>query len=167
MSEPQRVPPVDPAPPPATPVTGTALRLIVDCEQAVIYRQGQRFIVRTLAGISIAFGLSLLIGGQRRFAGTPTFAYAAAVPGSFRTWAVAAVLVGTFTALASFRPHIRPVMIGLLACCVLFAFFTVSIAVSAAQDPDTPLTGIAIYGGYSVLCAIAYVVGRELRAERV
>jgi hypothetical protein len=164
MSEPQRQPQSTATPPEG--VTGPALRIIADCEQVVIYRQAQRFIVRVLAGISIAFGLSLLIGGTARFESSPTFAYASAMPGSYRTWGVAALLVGAGTYAASFHWRRRPVMWGLLAQCVLFAFFTVTIAVSAVQDPITPFTGVVIYGGYSLLCSVAYVAGHELRKAR-
>jgi uncharacterized membrane protein HdeD (DUF308 family) len=146
-------------------VIAPALRVVADCEEAVIYRHAQRFLVRTLAGISALFGLSLLVGGQARF-GTPTLTYAAAMPGSFRTWGAAALAMGVFTYAASFHWHRRAVMWGLLAQCVVFAFFTVTIAVSAVQDPTTPFTGIVIYGGYSVICTLAYGAGHELRRTR-
>lgn len=164
MSDPQRQHRPTPAGHVPGPVTPESLRLIIDCGQTVIYRQAQRFLVRSLAGISAAFGVALLLGGGRRFdAATPTFTYAAAVPGSFHTWGYAALTLGVFTFVASFHWHRRAVMWGLLGQCVLFAFFTVSIAVSAAQDPTTPYTGIVIYGGYSLICTIAYVAGHELR----
>jgi hypothetical protein len=164
VSDPQPWPPV--VTPPEG-VTAPALQIITDCTQVVIYRQGQRFHVRTLAWISILFGLSLLAGGRARFDSTPTFAYAAAVPGSYRTWGAIAVAAGVFTYAASFHWHRRQVMWGLLAQCVVFAFFTVTIAVSVVQNPTTPLTGVVIYGGYSVFCAVAYVTGHELRKVRV
>jgi hypothetical protein len=170
MNEPDR--PGGRATPMVTPPGGTpipipeaAVRLIVECEQLAIYREAQRLIVRALAAISVALGIALLSGGQTRFGSTPTFVYAAAVPGSYRTWGVAALIVGAWTFVTSFRWHRRGVMWGLASQCVVFTFFTVSIAVGAHQDRTTPFTGIAIYGGYAVLCAIAYAVGHELRRE--
>lgn len=162
MSDPRK-PPQSVVTPPGG-VTAPALRIITDCEQVVIYRQAQRFIVRALAGISALFGVALLVGGRARFESTPTFNYADAMPGSYRTWGVAALTVGAFTYAASVRwQHRRGVMWGLLAQCVLFAFFTVTIAVSVVQEPTGPLTGVVIYGGYSLLCSVAYVAGHELR----
>jgi hypothetical protein len=156
------------AAPPLTPPEGVpeALRLITDCQQTVIYKDAQRFLVRALALIAIGFGTALLLGGRARFESSPTFTYASAVPGSYRTWAVAAILVGAWTFAASFHWHRRHVMWGLLAQCVVFTFFAISIFASAIQDRTTPYTGIVIYAGYSLICAIAYVAGHELRKVR-
>lgn len=140
-----------------------ALRVVADCEEAVIYRRAQRFLVRVLAWIAIGFGLALLLGREARFSSTPSFAYADAMPGTYTTWGTAALLIGVFTYVSSFHWHRRGVMLGLLAQCVAFAFFAITIGVSALQDRTSPFTGVVIYGGYSVICSVAYVTGHELR----
>jgi hypothetical protein len=90
------------------------------------------------------------------------------VPGGYLTWGILALGIGLFSVASSHHwAHRRNVMIGLLAQTVLFMFFTISLLASVIQSPEAPLTGIAIYGGYTILCAIAYAVGHELRrAER-
>lgn len=130
----------------------------------VAYRMGQRFLVQALAVIAIAVGTAILIGGHERFDTSPAFATAKAMPGGYLFWALTMVTAGGWTYAAALTGwHRRGVMTGLFAMCSLFLFFTITLAFAAAETRTTPWTGVAIYGGYSVLCASAYAVGHELR----
>lgn len=132
---------------------------------AAIYQMGVRTVVQVLALVALLFGFAIIIGGGGRFAG-PSFATARQLPGGYLTWGLLAMGVGGFTLFSSRDWHRRWVMLGLAADSVLFFFFTVSLALTAANDPHVPFTGIVAYGGYSALCAVSYVVGHELRRVR-
>lgn len=131
---------------------------------AVIYQQSQRLTVQALATIAIAVGVAILIGGPERFDHAPSLTVASQVPGGWLTWGVTATAIGAWTLFSSRHwEHRRGVMLGLLAQSIFFSFWTVTIGVSSYQQPFSPLTGIAVYGGYSVACSICYVAGHELR----
>lgn len=130
----------------------------------VVYRMGQHFSVQALALIAVAVGVSILIGGHARFDNAPSFASAKQAPGGYLFWALLMIAVGGWTFMSAlFGWHRRSVMVGLFAMCSLFTYFTYTLALAAAETRSTPWTGVAIYGGYSVLCAGAYAVGHELR----
>jgi hypothetical protein len=136
----------------------------VICEEAAdIYRWAWRLMIRALAWIAVLFGAALVFGGSDRFHNVASYAYATVIPGEHITWGLAAATTGAWTIGSSIRWHRRLVMGGLLAQCVIFGFFAVSIGASAAADHTAPFGGLVIYGGYSVLCSIAYVAGHELR----
>lgn len=132
-------------------------------ESARIYQASQRLTIQALAVIAILVGVAILLGGPERFNHAPSLQAAAQVPGGWVTWGTLAILVGGWTLGASHRWHRQRVMWGLLAQTIFFSFWTVTIAASAVQQPTSPLTGIAVYGGYSVACSICYVAGHELR----
>lgn len=136
--------------------------------ERLAYQLGQRMEVQALGGVSVAVGLSILVGGHARFDHAPSFYVARQVPGGYLTWGLLALGIGAFTLAASHRwRHRLNVMVGLAAQTVLFMFWTISILFSDLQDQHAPYTGVAIYGGYTVLCAIAYTVGVDLeRIER-
>jgi hypothetical protein len=127
------------------------------------YKWGQRYEIRALALVALAVGVAILVGGHTRFDHAPAFATARTVLGGYYTWGLLMIAVGGWTLGASLRWKRPWVMVGLLMQCVIFAFFTITLVMAAWQTPTTAWTGVAIYGGYSVLCAIAYVVGHELR----
>lgn len=131
----------------------------------VAYQQGQRFSVQALSLIAVAVGAALFAGGHARFDTAPSFASAKSAPGGYLFWALLMVATGGWTFVSSLSGwhHRRSVMIGLFSMCVLFTYFTIALGFAAVKTDTTPWTGTAIYGGYSVLCAGAYVVGHELR----
>lgn len=130
----------------------------------VAYKMGQRFSVQALAGIAIGVGAAILAGGHGRFDNAPAFSTAKTMPGGYLFWAFAMILVGSWTLGATLLGwHRREVMIGLFAMSTLFLYFTMTLTIAAVETASTPWTGVAIYGGYSVLCAGAYAVGHELR----
>lgn len=130
---------------------------------AIIYRESTRLTVRALATIAVAVGAAILVGGPERFNHSPSLAIAASSPGGWVTWGILDIFIGGWTLAASRHWHRRAVMWGLLAQTVLFSFWTVTIGVSSLHSPTAPLTGIAVYGGYSVACSICFVAGHELR----
>lgn len=133
----------------------------------VAYQMGQRFSVQALALIAVAVGVSILLGGHQRFDNAPSFATAKAMPGGYLFWALAMLVSGAWTFVSTMTGwRRRGVMLGLFAQCVLFFFFTIALGFAAAQTTTTPWTGVAIYGGYCVLCAGAYAVGHELRRSQ-
>jgi hypothetical protein len=135
-----------------------------DVPDRVAYQMGQRFLVQALAVIAVAVGVAILAGGHERFDSSPAFATAKAMPGGYLFWALAMIGFGAWTYTATLLHWSRRgVMTGLFAMCVLFFFFTIALGFAAAETATTPWTGVAIYGGYSVLCAGAYAVGHELR----
>lgn len=128
------------------------------------YKTGVRLGVQTLAMIAVAVGVSLLAGGHERFDNAPAFANAKTAPGGYLFWAVLMIATGCWTLGSTVMGwRRRAVMCGLFSMCTLFTYFTIALAIAAAQTTTTPWTGVAIYGGYSVLCAGAYVIGHELR----
>lgn len=128
-----------------------------------IYQQSQRLTIQALAVISLLVGVAILVGGPERFNHSAALVTASQVPGGWITWGVLAVLVGAWTLGSSHHWHRRGVMYGLLAQSIFFMFWTVTLTVSCFQQPNAPMTGIAVYGGYSVACSICFVTGHELR----
>lgn len=127
------------------------------------YKIGVRLGVQALALIAIAVGVSLLVGGHERFDNAPSFTYAKSAPGGYLFWALLMAATGGWTLGSTVHGwRRRGVMAGLFAMCSLFTYFTIALYLAAASTATTPWTGCAIYGGYSVLCAGAYVVGHEL-----
>lgn len=139
----------------------------MDLDEARVYQRSWRFLIRALAVIGAGLGISILTGGVDRFDGTPSFAYAESFPGGHITWGVAATVVGAYTYASTFRWHRRCLLVGLFVETVIFAFFAITITVSATEDRTTPLTGIITYGGYAFMCALGYVAGHELRRARL
>ncbi len=139
----------------------------MDYEAAITYQESNRAVIRALALIAFVVGLAIILGGPERFNHTPSLSVAAQFPGGWVSWGVAAMGIGAWTTVASIGWHRRGVMFGMLAQTLFFSFWTVTIGVSAFQQPTAPLTGIGVYGGYSLTCAIKFVAGRELaRADR-
>jgi hypothetical protein len=134
--------------------------------EKLVYQATVRTTIEAVAVGSIGLGAGLAFGGPARFA-APSLATARAMPGAQWTWALIIAGFGIVTlagARAGWRR--RVVMTGLAGQGLIFLFFDVSLWVTAAKDPATPLTGCVVYLMVAFVCAVLYGGGHGLEAAQ-
>jgi hypothetical protein len=132
----------------------------------LVYQSTVRGTIEAVAVGSIALGGAFAFGGPARFA-APAFATARTLPGAQWTWAALIAAAGITTlagARLGWRRHV--VMAGLAGQGLIYLFFDISLWVTAAKDPTTPLTGGVIYLMVAFVCAILYGSGHGLIAAQ-
>lgn len=127
----------------------------------VVYQWSSRVTVRALGFTAIVLGLVILAGGPQRFSGSG-FAVARIVPGGAYTWGGIITGCGFAVILASLSWHRKAIALALLIAAAWNAAFASFIAVAAASNPATSMTGVVIYGSYAVMCLIQYATSKGL-----
>lgn len=132
--------------------------------EKLVYQLTVRLTIKLVAAGSAAIGAGITLGGPGRFK-VPALATAALIPGGCYTWAVAIAFAAalTFAGMAKgWQRHV--VMAGLAGQGAWFAFFDMSLWVTAWNDPSAPLTGPCVYLMLAVICAVLYAAGHTLEA---
>jgi hypothetical protein len=115
------------------------------------------------ACLGFGLGSGIVLGGERRFSNAG-LATARLVPGSHYTWGMALMILGVVIAVGIGLGWKEAwITSGFIGSAAWYAFFALSVLVSAAKNPDVAVTGVFAYGALAVLCVCGWACGQGLR----
>jgi hypothetical protein len=120
---------------------------------------GTRLISRLSAGYALVQGVSILVGGEKRFSAS-AYSVALSVPGAPWVWGVFLVVAGLLMAVGLAIGRDLIAAVGAFMVSVWSALFAITFAAASIQYEEANLTAMWVYGKDAVFFAIMAVILR-------
>jgi hypothetical protein len=109
---------------------------------------------------AIVLGFLIILGGEPRFAG-PAYSVALTYPGAPESWGVVVGGLGLVGLVSSLMGRLTLIRWTLFGVAVWGIFFAISIWQAALQTPTAGITGVVVYGWFSINAVVLAVAHKR------